>query len=251
MFNRSMMKQSAKDKLMKPRSGFLGASLVYTALTFVIFQLVARLSGYATYVSSYYSVMLNSASTKADFSSVLWPAVPPAAYILSGVLMLLNVALATGFKWYCLRLSRRISSKIKNLFDFFEYFLSVILLSLLKSLLIALAGCLLLVPGLILYYRYSFAEYVLFDHPEYSVVQCLRESARLTKGRKWELLVLDLSFLGWYIMRYLTDNILGVWVTPYEYGTKCEYYNLLSGWTPAAASSPEGPWNPGDQGGQQ
>lgn len=251
MFNRSMMKQSAKDKLLKPQSGFLGVSLVYTALTFVIFQLVARLSGYAAYVSSYYSVILDPTATEANFASVVWPPVAPAAYVLSGVLALLSLALATGLKWYCLRLSRRLPSKIKNLFDFFEYFLSVILLSLLKTVLVLLAGCLLLVPGLILYYRYSFAEYVLFDHPEYGVVRCLKESARLTKGHKWELLVLDLSFLGWYILRYLTDNILGVWVTPYEYGTKCEYYNLLSGWTPAAASSQEGPWKPGDQSGQQ
>ena len=38
---------------------------------------------------------------------------------------------------------------------------------------------------------------------------------KLTKGRVWKLLCLNLSFLGWYILTAFTLEILGIWLMPY------------------------------------
>ncbi|MEK0396867.1 DUF975 family protein [Lactobacillus delbrueckii] len=38
---------------------------------------------------------------------------------------------------------------------------------------------------------------------------------KLTKGRVWKLLCLNLSFLGWYILTAFTLGILGIWLMPY------------------------------------
>lgn len=38
---------------------------------------------------------------------------------------------------------------------------------------------------------------------------------KLTKGRAWKLLCLNLSFLGWYILTAFTLGILGIWLMPY------------------------------------
>ncbi|MDA3778048.1 DUF975 family protein [Lactobacillus delbrueckii] len=38
---------------------------------------------------------------------------------------------------------------------------------------------------------------------------------KLTKGRVWKLLCLNLSFLGWYILTVFTLGILGIWLMPY------------------------------------
>lgn len=38
---------------------------------------------------------------------------------------------------------------------------------------------------------------------------------KLTKGRVWKLLCLNLSFLGWYILTAFTLGILGIWLIPY------------------------------------
>ncbi|MBT8859372.1 DUF975 family protein [Lactobacillus delbrueckii subsp. bulgaricus] len=38
---------------------------------------------------------------------------------------------------------------------------------------------------------------------------------KLTKGRVWKLLCLNLSFLGWYILTVYTLGILGIWLMPY------------------------------------
>ncbi len=39
---------------------------------------------------------------------------------------------------------------------------------------------------------------------------------KLTKGRVWKLLCLNLSFLGWYILTAFTLGILGIWLMPYH-----------------------------------
>lgn len=39
---------------------------------------------------------------------------------------------------------------------------------------------------------------------------------KLTKGRVWKLLCLNLSFLGWYILTAFTLGILGIWLMPYQ-----------------------------------
>ncbi|APP10472.1 membrane protein [Lactobacillus delbrueckii subsp. delbrueckii DSM 20074 = JCM 1012] len=38
---------------------------------------------------------------------------------------------------------------------------------------------------------------------------------KLTKGRVWKLLCLNLSFFGWYILTAFTLGILGIWLMPY------------------------------------
>ena len=39
---------------------------------------------------------------------------------------------------------------------------------------------------------------------------------KLTKGRVWKLLCLNLSFLGWDILTAFTLGILGIWLMPYQ-----------------------------------
>lgn len=38
---------------------------------------------------------------------------------------------------------------------------------------------------------------------------------KLTKGRVWKLICLNLSFFGWYILTAFTLGILGIWLMPY------------------------------------
>lgn len=49
---------------------------------------------------------------------------------------------------------------------------------------------------------------------------------KLTKGRAWKLLCLNLSFLGWYILTAFTLGILGIWLMPYYNLTIAETYEL-------------------------
>lgn len=47
------------------------------------------------------------------------------------------------------------------------------------------------------------------------------------KGHKWELFVLSLSFIGWYLLVALTCGILSLWIVPYVNVVMANYYDEL------------------------
>ena len=74
-------------------------------------------------------------------------------------------------------------------------------------------------------YAYCMTPFILIEHPEIDARQALKESIKMTEGHKWDLFVMDLSFLGWDILDYLTGGILGIfYVTPYKGVTFAGYY---------------------------
>lgn len=48
------------------------------------------------------------------------------------------------------------------------------------------------------------------------------------RGHKWELFVLDLSFLGWMLLSALFAPV-SIWLDPYRAITNANYYNRLVG----------------------
>ncbi len=50
--------------------------------------------------------------------------------------------------------------------------------------------------------RYALALHALADHPELGVFGAIRRSKELMKGRRWELVKLCFSFIGWYLLAY-------------------------------------------------
>ena len=54
-----------------------------------------------------------------------------------------------------------------------------------------------IVPGFVKSYSYSMAMYIKVDNPDYDWRKCIDESQRMMQGHKWDLFVLDLSFIGW------------------------------------------------------
>jgi uncharacterized membrane protein len=85
-----------------------------------------------------------------------------------------------------------------------------------------------IVPGIVKYYAYSMAPYIKNDNPSYDWKQCLDESQRIMAGRKWELFCLDVSFIGWLIIGYLTCGIGMLWVTPYMQAAHTSFYASIA-----------------------
>lgn len=71
---------------------------------------------------------------------------------------------------------------------------------------------------------YTMVPYLLIDHPEIGPVEALRRSRYITRGRIGELLVLELSFLGWLMLVSVTFMIGAVYVYPYIESTMAGYY---------------------------
>ena len=56
------------------------------------------------------------------------------------------------------------------------------------------------VLSVILQYRYIFSFTILAEYPQIGVMDALRSSASLTKGHKWKLFCLQMSFIGWFLL---------------------------------------------------
>ncbi|MCI9677584.1 MAG: DUF975 family protein, partial [Oscillospiraceae bacterium] len=60
---------------------------------------------------------------------------------------------------------------------------------------------------------------------ELSAGDAIRLSCEQTRGMKWELFVLDLSFFGWMLLSSLTFGLLNLWITPYMTLCDLAYYD--------------------------
>ena len=146
---------------------------------------------------------------------------------LSTVIRIMDVMLAGGFTFFCLNVARRLEAGFGTLFDMFGWFFRFLWLNILMAIFIFLWSLLLVVPGIIAAYRYSMAMYIFFDDPDKGALRCIRESKEMTRGYKGQLFVLDLSFLGWYLLCIIP--FVGIYVQPYTEVTKANYYRALSG----------------------
>ena len=83
-------------------------------------------------------------------------------------------------------------------------------------------------PGIIKSYHYFFATHILGVHPQVSATQALKLSMRITKGHRWELFVMHLSFIGWILLSLLTFGILYiVYVGPYMTATASGFFTEM------------------------
>lgn len=103
-----------------------------------------------------------------------------------------------------------------------------VLLMFLIGLYTMLWSMLLVIPGIIKAYSYSLAPYIKSENPGIKPAQAIDMSKKMTEGRKMDLFVLDLSYIGWFILSGLTFNILGVlYVIPYYNAAKAFAYEEI------------------------
>ena len=69
--------------------------------------------------------------------------------------------------------------------------------------------------------------YILADNPEIGHSRAIKLSNEMTRGEKWDIFVLDLSFLGWFILGSLAFGIGILFVQPYYDATNAELYIKL------------------------
>ena len=86
---------------------------------------------------------------------------------------------------------------------------------------------LLVVPGIIKSYQYRFVPYLLAENPDLAPARAAEISTIRTEGEKWNIFVLDLSFIGWNILGAMLFGIGGLFVTPYVEATRAELYAAL------------------------
>lgn len=96
-----------------------------------------------------------------------------------------------------------------------------------RGVLVFLWTLLLIIPGIIKGYAYSMVPYILADNPNMSPKRAVELSNQMTMGQKMDMWILDLSFIGWYILGAIALGIGVLFVNPYNYATKAELYKIL------------------------
>lgn len=111
-----------------------------------------------------------------------------------------------------------------DIFSQFKVIHKAIGLYILMFIIIMVGLILLVVPGIIFTYMFSQSFFILADDNSKSIIECLKESANMMKGHKFEYFVLVLSFLGWIILGLIPLGIGLLWVLPYMNVTVAAYY---------------------------
>lgn len=150
----------------------------------------------------------------------------PAVFVGLLVALILQV-LQAGFYSYCLGIRRGKEMPVSSLFDGFALVGKIILLEVVMGIFIFLWSLLLFIPGIIASYRYYFALINLLENPDLGIMECIRLSKEQTQGYKWQLFVLDLSFLGWIFLSACTLGILSIWLNPYMLLTQIAFYDTI------------------------
>jgi uncharacterized membrane protein len=103
-------------------------------------------------------------------------------------------------------------------------YLNIVKTMLWRGILTFLWFLLLIVPGIIKTYTYRMVPYILSDNPNIDYHRALELSDKMTDGEKMDMWILDLSFIGWYILGTLLLLVGSLFVMPYENATKAELY---------------------------
>ncbi len=149
---------------------------------------------------------------------------------ISSVVSLLLIGLVTvALIDFSKHIARYGEAKIERVADVFKKDIGgTIVLGLLYTILVALWSLLFVIPGIVKAYAYSMAFYLKSEHPDWDWRKCINESKRLTNGHKMDLFILDLSFIGWYIVGLLALGVGTIWVEAYHHVTLINYYEELT-----------------------
>ena len=86
---------------------------------------------------------------------------------------------------------------------------------------------LLIIPGIIKFYAYRMVPYILSENPAIGSKRAIQLSTRMTQGQKFDIFVLDLSFIGWFLLGILAFGVGVLFVQPYYDATNAELYLTL------------------------
>lgn len=107
-------------------------------------------------------------------------------------------------------------------------YMNVVKAMILRDVFTFLWTLLFIIPGIIKAYEYRMIPYLVAENPEMTYKEAFAESRRMMRGNKWRTFVLDLSFLGWWILSAFTLGILAVfYVGPYHAATSAALYERL------------------------
>ena len=134
----------------------------------------------------------------------------------SSLINVLLIPFTAAFYGFFLNHLRGLSPDWKSVYkEGFDRYWDYLLVGFVTGLIIGIWSLFLIVPGIIAALSYSQVYYVLHDNTQVGCKRAREISCALTDGCKWDLFVLELSFIGWWLLVGLTAGIAFIYVWPY------------------------------------
>lgn len=144
-----------------------------------------------------------------------------AQFIIGGVIQL-------GYAQYLLKQHNRANFEFQDLFSQFERFGQGFAQKFLRSLYVFLWSLLLIIPGIVKGYAYAMTPFIMAENPDMTANEAITASKELMAGNKFELFILDLTFIGWDILAALTLNVGHLALNPYKNAAYAAFYKDLT-----------------------
>lgn len=159
-------------------------------------------------------------------------------FIIAGMVMVILIPLEVfllnplevGIKRFFVQNLKEMANIREICYAFDHSYLNCVKTLFFRDLYIFLWSLLLVIPGIIKAYEYRMIPYILGENPSISRAEAFAMSSSMMQGNKWKTFVLDLSFVGWYILNGLSLGILGIfYLNPYVNQTSAALYLRLKG----------------------
>lgn len=138
-----------------------------------------------------------------------------------------NLLKMGGYRFFIL--NQTAQPGIGTLLDGFRsgHYVNIVLTMFLRDLFTALWSLLLVVPGIVKHYEYLMVPYIIAENPAMDYKEAFQISKQMMDGEKMEAFIMDLSFLGWYLLSAVTCGFLAIfYVNPYVQASFAEMYTF-------------------------
>ena len=137
----------------------------------------------------------------------------PTNVILNIIILCISAYIQVGIALYCLEIYKGKEAGLEMIFSRFNG-LKPIIFMLIYTLIVLLGLILFVVPGIILGLMYSQIFFILADDPDVGVNEAFNMSNQMMKNNKWQLFMLNLEALLYFIAGVFTLFIWWVWLFP-------------------------------------
>lgn len=147
--------------------------------------------------------------------------------VVSAVMILIGSLVGLGYAKFNLSLFQEEEADVKQVFSERKRYKDCFVLYLLQIIYITIGSICLVIPGIIAFYAYSMAPYIMVENPELSAKEAMKASKELMKGNKWRLFCLSFSFIGWDILAALSFGIGHIVLCPYVEAAGAAFYRAI------------------------
>ena len=138
-----------------------------------------------------------------------------------------NLLKMGGYRFFIL--NQTAQPGIGTLLDGFRsgHYVNIVLTMFLRDLFTTLWSLLLVVPGIVKHYEYLMVPYIIAENPAMDYKEAFQISKQMMDGEQMEAFIMDLSFLGWYLLSAVTCGLLAIfYVNPYVQASFAEMYTF-------------------------